>query len=175
LGRCHDLQTVMEAALILRDDPIRFAFIGAGAKLSECLAFVDLHQLENCVFLPFQPKEVLPFSLTACDLNLVSVSEESEGLVAPSKFYGCLAAGKAIAAVCSSHSYLRDIIDAAQCGKAITNQDGEGLAEFIRELQQNPALSQTMGDNGRAYLEKHFTLSEIADQYLKVIQNAKLS
>ena len=175
LGRCHDLQTVMEAALILRDDPIRFAFIGAGAKLSDCLAFVELHQLDNCVFLPFQPKEVLPFSLTSCDLNLVSVSEESEGLVAPSKFYGCLAAGKAIAAVCPSHSYLRDIIDLAQCGRAITNQDGEGLAEFIRELHRNPVLSQKMGENGRSYLENNFTLPKIADQYLKVIQNAKLS
>jgi glycosyltransferase involved in cell wall biosynthesis len=162
----------MEAALILRDEPIRFAFIGAGAKLPECLAFVELHHLENCLFLPFQPKEVLPFSLTACDLNLVSVSQESEGLVAPSKFYGCLAAGKAIAVICPPHSYLREILAAAQCGRAIINQDGEGLAAFILELKQNPELSQNMGKNGRDYLEKNFTLSKITDQYLKVIDNA---
>jgi len=174
LGRCHDLKTVMEAALILRDEPIRFAFIGAGAKLQECLNFVELHQLENCVFLPFQAKDVLPYSLTACDLNLVSVSEESEGLVAPSKFYGCLAAGKAIAVICPPHSYLRGIIDGAQCGRAITNGDGEALAQFIRELQQNPDLSQQMGENGRAYLVKNFTLPKIADQYLKVLENARL-
>ncbi len=174
LGRCHDLDTVMEAALLLRDQPIRFAFIGAGAKLQACLDFVELHQLTNCLFLPFQPKDVLPYSLTACDLNLVSVSEESEGLVAPSKFYGCLAAGKAIAVICPSHSYLRAIIEDAQCGRAIHNQDGEALAEFILELQGNPKLSERMGANGRDYLEKNFTLPKISDQYLKVIQNAKL-
>lgn len=175
LGRCHDLQTVMAAALILQGEPIRFAFIGAGAKLAECQAFAETHHLENCVFLPFQPKDVLPFSLTACDVNLVSVSEKAEGLVAPSKFYGCLAAGRAIATVCPPHSYLRDIIEESQCGKAIINQDSEGLANFLRDLQQNPELSEQMGKNGRVYLEEHFTRSQIADQYVKILEQAKLS
>jgi glycosyltransferase involved in cell wall biosynthesis len=68
---------------------------------------------------------------------------------------------------------LRDIIEASQCGRAITNQDGEGLAEFIRELHKNPELSKRMGQNGRDYLEQNFTLPQIADQYLQVIENAK--
>ena len=170
LGRCHDLDTIMDAALLLRDQPVRFVFIGAGAKLPICHDFVALHQLENCLFLPFQSKEVLPYSLTAGDLNLVSLLEEAEGLVAPSKFYSCLAAGKAIAAICPPHSYLRGIIQRANCGGCINNGDVEGLAQFILDLANNPDKAKTMGEKGRKYFEENFTLKIITKKYLDVIE-----
>ncbi|MFM8294010.1 MAG: glycosyltransferase family 4 protein [Microcystaceae cyanobacterium] len=172
LGRCHDLQTIMEAALLLRDQPVRFVFIGAGAKLPICRDFVALHQLENCLFLPFQPKEVLPYSLTAGDLNLVSVLEEAEGLVAPSKFYSCLASGRAIAAICPPHSYLREIIQRAGCGGAINNGDPDSLAQFILDLATNRDTVATMGAKSRQYFQENFTLESITEKYLDVIEAA---
>lgn len=172
LGRCHDMATIMEALLLLRDQPVRFVFIGSGAKLPICRDFVALHKLENCLFLPFQPKDVLPYSLTAGDINLVSVVEEAEGLVAPSKFYGCLAAGKAIAAICPPHSYLGEIINQAECGTCINNGDAQGLAKFILGLAKNSAKAKTMGQNGRKYFEENFTLEIIARKYLDVIETA---
>ena len=169
MGRCHDLETVMEAARLLNQEAVQFVFIGAGAKASICRDFVQHHQLTNCLFLPFQPKQVLPFSLTACDLSLVSILPQVEGLVVPSKFYGCLAAGMAIAAICPPHSYLRQIIAEAQCGATIDNGDGEKLAQFILQLKNNPHRAAAMGRRGRQYFEENFTLGTIADQYLSVI------
>ncbi|AIE74701.1 MULTISPECIES: glycosyltransferase family 4 protein [unclassified Synechocystis] len=171
MGRCHDLETVMQATYFLKQEAIRFIFIGAGAKSSICKEFVQRHNLTNCSFLPFQPKEVLPFSLTACDLSLVSILPQVEGLVVPSKFYGCLAAGTTIAAICPPHSYLREIIAEAQCGATINNGDGEGLAEFILELKNNPHQAKTMGRRGRKYFEANFTLDTITNRYLSVITN----
>ncbi len=171
MGRCHDLETIMEAARLLRQEEVQFVFIGAGAKAPICRDFAEQHQLTNCLFLPFQPKRVLPFSLTACDLSLVSILPQVEGLVVPSKFYGCLAAGTAIAAICPSHSYLREIITQARCGVIIDNQDGEKLAQFILQLKQNPRRAAVMGRQGRQYFEDNFTLDTIADQYLSIITN----
>jgi glycosyltransferase involved in cell wall biosynthesis len=171
MGRCHDLETIMEAARLLRQEEVQFVFIGAGAKAPICRDFAEQHQLINCLFLPFQPKQVLPFSLTACDLSLVSILPQVEGLVVPSKFYGCLAAGTAIAAICPSHSYLREIITQARCGVSIDNQDGEKLAQFILQLKQNPRRAAVMGRQGRQYFEDNFTLDTIADQYLSIITN----
>ncbi|UAJ72553.1 glycosyltransferase family 4 protein [Synechocystis sp. PCC 7339] len=169
MGRCHDLETIMEAARLLSQQAVQFVFIGAGAKAAICRNFVQRHQLTNCLFLPFQPKQVLPFSLTACDLSLVSILAQVEGLVVPSKFYGCLAAGTAIAAICPSHSYLRGIIADAQCGVAIDNGDGEKLAQFILQLKNDPQRATAMGHQGRQYFEENFTLGTIAEQYLSVI------
>jgi glycosyltransferase involved in cell wall biosynthesis len=172
MGRCHDLDTILEAATELRDEPIRFVFIGNGAKREECISRVDHLGLNNCQFLPYQDKADLPFSLTAGDLSLVTISPGMEGLVAPSKLYSALAAGCPIAAICEDHSYLHQIINDAKCGAAFRNGDSKGVAEFIRRLAQNSQLTEQLGSSGRRYLESHFTPDVIAKQYGAVIRRS---
>nr|WP_204106651.1 glycosyltransferase family 4 protein [Spirulina major] len=171
LGRCHDLDTILTAAELLQEDSIQFLFIGHGAQLQACQDRVTRLGLKNCRFLPYQDKSVLPYSLTACDLSLVSISPGLEGLVAPSKLYGILASGRPVAAVCESHSYLRSLLEEAQCGAAFDNGDAEGLAHYIRHLADNPEVSRTLGNSGRDYLNAHFTPEIIAKQYCRVLEN----
>ena len=167
LGHCHDLITIIDAAKLLRE--VQFVFIGAGAKYRQCQATVAEFGLNNCVFLPYQDRANLPYSLTACDLALVSIAPGLEGVVAPSKVYGIMAAGKAIAAICEPHSYLRQLITDARCGMAIDNYRSEQLAEFISTLAANPDLTKDMGDAGRNYLKQHFTPQKVARQYCDVL------
>ncbi|MGK7924196.1 MAG: glycosyltransferase family 4 protein [Spirulina sp.] len=171
LGRCHDLDTILTAAELLRDDPIQFLFIGHGAQLPACRDRVERLALKNCRFLPYQDKSVLPYSLTACDLSLVSISPGLEGLVAPSKLYGILAAGRPVAAVCEPHSYLRSLLEQAQCGAAFNNGDGQALANYIRYLAANPEVARALGNSGRKYLNAHFTPEIVAKQYWQVLNH----
>lgn len=172
MGRCHDLDTILEAARQLQNEPIQFVFIGEGAKRQSCVEQVRKLDLHNCRFLPYQEKQDLPYSLTACDLSLVSVSPGMEGLVAPSKLYGILAAGRPVAVVCEPHSYLRALVAEAKCGAAFKNGDGIGLAKFIHRLATNTALAQRMGIAGRLYLQCNFTPEIIAQQYFKLLYRA---
>ncbi|MCW6038876.1 glycosyltransferase family 4 protein [Spirulina subsalsa FACHB-351] len=172
LGRCHDLETILMAAELLKDEPVRFVFIGQGAKLDGCLQRVQGLGLNNCQFLPYQDKSVLPYSLTACDLSLVSISPGLEGIVAPSKLYGILAAGRPVAAICEPHSYLRELLGDAKCGQAFLNGDGEALAQYIRYLMANPQLAKSLGRSGRRYLKANFTPDIVALQYLQVLAAA---
>ncbi|HEY9873028.1 MAG TPA: glycosyltransferase family 4 protein [Candidatus Obscuribacterales bacterium] len=174
MGRCHDMETIMEAAKILQNEPIQFVFIGNGAKLKDCIEQVNTCGLHNCQFLPYQNKENLPYSLTACDLSLVSVSPGMEGLVVPSKLYAALAAGRPIAVICEKHSYLRQMVTDANCGAAFNNGDGAALAEFIRTLAADSNLTKRMGKAGRHYLESHLTPEIIAQQYSKVFYQSVL-
>ncbi|MDY6785371.1 MAG: glycosyltransferase family 4 protein [Cyanobacteriota bacterium] len=174
LGRCHDLDTILLAAQHLRDEPIQFVFIGRGAKLQSCLDQVQCLELTNCQFMPFQDKAVLPYSLTACDLSLVSIGLGLEGIIAPSKLYGILAAGRPVAAICASDSYLRQLLDEADCGRAFDNGDSWGLARFIRHLAANPLKASHLGRSGRRYLEDHFTPEIVARKYLEVFDQAFL-
>jgi len=171
LGRCHDIETIMEAALILQEAPVRFVVIGKGAKLRPFKAFVEERRLNNCLFLPLQSKEMIPYSLTACDLSLVSLDKGMEGLIAPSKFYSCLAVGRPVAVICEAHSYLRQIVEAADCGRAIPNGDAPALAEFIETLRQSPETVERLGQNARRYAEAHFSRDHCLDQYARLIDN----
>mgnify|MGYP000184927835 CR=1 FL=1 len=170
LGRCHDLDTIMATIWELKDDPIQFVFIGGGVKYDD--GYQKAMQewgLRNCLFLPFQPKKDLPNSLTACDLSLVSIREGMEGLVAPSKLYGILAAARPVAAICEQNSYLCQILQEAGCGQSFVHGDSEGLANYIRLLATYPDKAQAMGQAGRNYLMTNYTPKVIAQKYAEVL------
>lgn len=169
LGRCHDADTILATVKLLQDEPIQFVFIGAGVKYQECLQQISAMGIENCRFLPYQPKEVLPYSLTCADLGLVSIAPGLEGVIAPSKLYGLMAAGVPIAAICEPHSYLRSLVNGIGFGACFDNNDAENLADFISGLAQNPKEAKNMGSIGRQYLLNNFTPQITARQYAKEI------
>ena len=172
MGRCHDIDTLLAAAQLLKDEPILFVCIGGGAKRETLKVDVEAQGLENFRFLPYQEKATLPYSLTAGDLSLVSVAEGMESLVAPSKLYPAMATGRPIAAICPANSYLGPLLKAAGCGAAFENGAAEHLANYIRMLSHNGEEAERLGQAGRQYLEAHFTPEIIAQQYLKVMQAA---
>ena len=172
MGRCHDIDTLFETAKLLRDEPILFVCIGGGAKREGLVKRVTEAALENFRFLPYQEKAVLPYSLTAGDLSLVSVAEGMQDLVAPSKLYPAMATGRAIAAICPQKSYLGVLLGEANCGIAVANGGAEVLANFVRGLVKDSGEAQRLGASGRRYLESHFTPEIISRQYLTAVKLA---
>jgi EAL domain-containing protein (putative c-di-GMP-specific phosphodiesterase class I)/ActR/RegA family two-component response regulator len=172
MGRCHDMETILGAAIELKNEPVEFLFIGGGPKQAGVIEQVEAMGLTNCRFLPYQDKTLLPQSLTACDLSLVSVDVGMEGLVAPSKFYSALAAGRPVAIICEKHSYLRSLVADANCGAAICNGDSKGLAGFIRYLATDPDMAQRMGQSGYRYIQEYFTPFAISQQYYRILRRA---
>ncbi len=170
MGRCHDIDTILEAAELLKDEPIQFLCVGGGAKKKVLIKQVKQLDLHNFQFLPYQEKCNLPYSLTACDLSLVSMDKGFESLVAPSKLYPALATGRPVAVICPQHSYLRQLIAEGNCGQTFDNGDSQGLADFIRLLSKNRQLAQTMGKSARKYMQLHFTPEVIAEEYLEVLR-----
>ena len=127
--------------------------------------------LNSCLFLPYQSRENLPFSLTACDVSIVSISAGMEGWVAPSKLYSALAAGRPIVSICPENSYLNDVFDRANCGVTVRNGDSKGLAEYLQKLSENPQLAQELGRSGREYCRNNYTAVKIAQDYLNLFQS----
>jgi len=65
-GRCHDVVTVMAAALLLRQHPdVLFLFIGKGPQHQRLLELAHDWALGNCRFLPYQELSDLPYTLAA--------------------------------------------------------------------------------------------------------------
>ena len=170
MGRCHDLETIRATIWELKDDSIKFVFIGNGTKYKELRSIViEQWNLASCLFLPFQSKQNLPDSLTACDLSLVTIQQGMEGLIAPSKLYGILAAGSSVAAICEKDSYLAQLLKNAGCGQSFVHGDSKGLANYIRFLKSYPEKAQTMGAAGRQYLVENYTPAIISQQYLNFL------
>jgi glycosyltransferase involved in cell wall biosynthesis len=170
-GRCHDLVTLLAAALLLRRRlDVRFLFIGQGPQHQRLLDLVKDWGLSNCRFLPYQDAEVLPYSLTAGDLAVVSLGIEAEGLVAPSKLYGHLAAGTPIAAITPPGSELQQLVQESGCGSWFANGDAEGLAGWILQLRDNPQELERCGQAARSLLERRASPERITDAYWRLLE-----
>ena len=174
MGRCHDMETIVGAAKLLEDcqDQFEFVFIGSGAQQLAIQNQANELGLQNFTFLAYQPKDVLPFSLTACDLSLISMTRRMEGVVAPSKLYSTLAAGNAVGVICPQKSFLAQLVVDAECGESFRNGEVRELADFIVKLKQNSQLCKEMGYNARQYFSNHFTKTIAINKYLEVIDKA---
>ncbi len=171
MGRCHDLDTLFNAIILLRNTPIRFVFVGGGDKRKDFQQRTAALGLTNCLFLPYQSRENLPYSLTACDVSIVSISAGMEGLVAPSKLYSALATGRPIVSICPENSYLNGVFAEAKCGTTVRNGDSQGLATYLHRLSHNPLLTWKLGQSGREYCLKNYTSAKIAEDYHQLFQS----
>ncbi len=156
MGRAHEFQTILDAALALREErDIVFLFIGGGAQQGGLAQEVARLQV-NALFMPYQPREKLAQSLGVADAHFVSLRPELEGLVVPSKFYGILAVGRPVIFIGDGNGEMGREVAAAACGFAVGEGDGDGLASAIRALRDDAALCGRMGSSAQRVFDEAY-------------------
>ena len=173
MGLYYDFDTMLNAATLLRDENIRFVFVGGGGVRSRIEKQIEERQLDKALMFPHQPFETLNESLNACDASFVTIAKGIEGISFPSKLYTSLAVGKVIIAICEPHSSLRTIVEQNKCGVWVELGDAEGLARCIRELANDPERTRRMGQAARELFERDYTLQACARQYALVLDRAQ--
>lgn len=107
---CHPLDTLLEAALRLRDhDSFRFLFVGGGSEMSKVKAFREAHALGSILTLPYQPLDKLAASLSSADLHIVVLGDAFAGIVHPCKIYNILTLGLPFLGIGPEQSHLNDL------------------------------------------------------------------
>ena len=168
-GRLHDFDTILSAAKYLQSDQeIIFLLIGSGNKHNFIVYESIKNNLKNCIFLPYQEKKNLNYSLNAADIALVSIDKNANGLIAPSKLYGHLAAGTPIAAITPNNSYLRKLIEKYNFGKHFMNGEYIDLANWILDLKMNDTKYNFFSKSSRSYLTKFASKEVIINKYGKI-------
>ncbi len=165
----HDIETIIEAAKILKDTPIEFVFIGEGVKTKIVEQAIQTYQLKNIFLLPYQPRELLPLSLTACDLSLVSLIPGAESIVAPSKLYGMLAAGRGIIAISKPNSYIDKLLITSGCGINTPPNNPQQLANLISELANDSQRVKVMGEKARQFYKNRYTFERALEEYQQIL------
>lgn len=64
-----------------------FAFVGAGSVLDKLVLCTRKHHFENVVFIPYQEKEKLIYSLNAADVHWCVNAQGIKGVNCPSNVY----------------------------------------------------------------------------------------
>jgi colanic acid biosynthesis glycosyl transferase WcaI len=167
LGITSSLEDVIDAAVILKEDPnIRFLIIGEGVKERDLKGIARANKLENIAFLPYQPRESFPEVLAAADVNLVTLNCSSSLSSLPSKVFNIMASARPILAVTPPESELAWLVEATNCGISVAPEHPELLAGAILNLkQQSNQLLEEMGKNGRLRLETMYSRAGCIQMY----------
>lgn len=144
-----------------------FAFVGQGTVLEDMQAYKEAHQLDNLVFIPYQDKRDLVYSLNAGDVHFVMNAKGIKGVSVPSKLYGVMAAGKPVLGILEEGAEARLIVEEASCGMIAEPGDYEAIRNTIDYFIANRGSDelQKMGQNGRTFLECNLTRNVSIQKY----------
>ena len=98
IGRTHGIETLIDAAERLRDQPnIHFLIAGFGAKESTVRKEIAARKLTNISVHHFnRPRNEQGETLAAADVGIISFMPGMAGLSVPSRMYNFMAAGRPI-------------------------------------------------------------------------------
>lgn len=135
MGLTHDLESLVGAALLLRDEPnLTFVLIGDGGKRKRLEELAREHSATNVMFLPFQDEKNFPLAMAAADVGVVTLGTGAEGISVPSKTYVNMAAGLCLLSIAPLASELNRIVSEHEAGFVCEPGRPDEVAGIIRML-----------------------------------------
>lgn len=172
IGLYYDLLELERVIASFKDQKdVVFAFVGQGSVLTDMEKYKHDNNLDNIVFIPYQAKEELVYSLNAADVHFVVNAKGIKGVSVPSKIYGVMAAAKPVLGILEEGTEARMIIEESGCGKVADPGDYNAIAETIQYYIDNKDSLELvdMGNAGRNYLEAHLTKDTSLEKYAEVL------
>ena len=167
MGIMHPLEWLIEAAEKLRDQPIKFVFVGDGAKRVRLMQAAVRLSLNNVVFLPFQSEERFAQLVSASDACIVALEPGLEKLALPSRAFTFLSAGRPLLTLMAPKADVAELVAETNCGWNVASS--HELISHLRSLLENPELLKQAAANARKVYDERFCRERILDQYHAVI------
>ena len=130
---------------------IVFVFCGDGAGRADLVARCE--GLPNVRFMDLQPQERLSELLAFADIHLLPQRADAADLVMPSKLTGMLASGRPVVATAHADTELAKVVTG--CGLVVEPEQPQAFADAINTLACDAALRDSLGRAGRAYAERN--------------------
>ena len=170
LGYVYDLDTLLDAAALLSSQKdILFLIVGEGAAKPDLERKAQELQLKNVQFLPFQPRESLPWLRASTDVQVSLYKYGSANYSMPSKIYEIMASGRALLASADHESDVWKLVKETQCGICVEPEDPKQLAEAILTLYRDRSLREAMGRRGREQAEQNYSKNIVVARYHELL------
>src|SRR5579884_575242 len=167
--RLAGLHTLLDAAELLQDEPVKFLMVGEGTDKTRLQTMVRIRGITNVKFLEGVPRKRVPAVLAACDsLLLMLRNDPLFEITVPSKLYEYMAAGKPV--ICSVGGEAATLVEKFHCGISVLPSDGTALAGAIRKLRADPALCREMGERGKRCARETFPCDLMMARYEELIE-----
>ena len=178
IGLYYDLENIFKVIEKIKprtktidNKEVIFAFIGAGTILEKLKEYKEINKMDNVIFIPYQDKKDLIYSLNAADVHWCVNAKGIKGVSCPSKYYGIAAVEKPVLGVLEENSEIRLIIEETKGGLLSNPGDYDSIEKNINWFINNANSDElkNMGNRSRKYLEENLTKDISINKYKKEI------
>jgi glycosyltransferase involved in cell wall biosynthesis len=169
LGLANDIETILAAARLLRDEPrIHFLLVGDGKERVQLESTAGSWQLSNVTFLGTQPKSAIADILAASDVCVATLKDiPMFRTTYPNKVFDYMAAGRPT--VLAIDGVIRGVVESARSGLFVPPGDSEMLADTIRGMSKDNQLVEELGLSAREYVVEHFNRHKQAEDFIGLV------
>lgn len=170
LGTANALDTLIDAARLLADADIGFVIVGHGSEADRLQARAA--DLPNVAFVGSVANADVPGTLRAFDVCYVGYHRSPlyRFGISPNKVFTYMAAARPIILAASAAN---DPVREARCGMTVAPDDPAALAAAIRSIAAMPQADRaSLGDSGRAFVERVHSYATLARRYVPVLAGA---
>jgi glycosyltransferase involved in cell wall biosynthesis len=149
----HGVDTVVQAASILKEKPMIFQLVGEGLEYSRIRTLCKDLKLENINFIPYVPPSQLPEMIAEADICLgghFGKSPKAERVI-PGKIYQMLAMEKAV--IATSTEANKELLVHGESAYFCPPGEPNSLSDAILALHEDHALRLRLAQGGRKRFE----------------------
>ncbi len=159
LGKPQAIDYLIKAMSTLKQyEKAFFLFVGNGSEKQKVQKAAESN--DHIGFIDFIPVDEYHTLMQACDIGMISLDVRFTIPNYPSRLLSYMAMGKPVLACTDRVTDIRRLVETdAECGLWNASDDIEAFANRVKTLCEDEALCTQYGENGRAYLEKHFDVS----------------
>jgi len=150
LGLAHRLENLLYATEMLKERPITFRIVGAGAEGVRLRQIAQERRLTNVVFVPRVDKNECPRYWSVCDVGIVHLRDaDLLRTVIPSKMFEAMAMGLPVIFV-GPDGEGSDLVRKHGLGLVVPPEDHKALAAAVPRLAEDKALWTSCAANSLA-------------------------
>jgi len=169
MGLPNALDTLFDAAALLRDEPLQFVLVGTGPVRSRLVRRMADEGLRNVTLLAPIPKAQVASFLGAIDIAYIGwkrVPFHRFG-ISPNKLLDCMMAG---VPVLHSVDAGNDPVAEAGCGLTVAPETPDAVAQGLRQLAALSAEErQAMGRRGCEFVRAHHSYAVLARRFIDAL------
>ena len=171
MGFNFDYKLVIKVAKILKEHrDIVFQMIGTGSQKEDFMLEVEKNKLDNIIFYPLEPREMVPYVYSACSICLIPLPIGVIGNSVPSKAGLLMACRRVIVNSVDKNSYYFKMFEKNQIGVSVSNKEPKDVANSILKMKNDVKLRNIYANNAKKFAEENFSRTINTKKYEQLFQ-----
>ena len=171
MGTNFNPDIILDVAEILKDKPdIEFQMIGAGVRKAKFESDAKARGLDNIVFYPLQPQDLVSDVYSACSVCMIPLKEGVIGNSVPSKAGLLMACGRVIVNSVDDGCDYGQMFEREHIGFTAGTKDAKKVAADIVFLYEHPDERQSYGLRAKEFGRREYSRKINTQKYIDLFQ-----